>query len=66
MSQEWISVKDRLPEENGSYLVVVCPILKKEEPFVTVSEYGFMFNPVFNGFDQAPISHWMPLPKAPK
>ena len=58
--QEWISVKDRWPEENGIYLT--CN--KKRQ-------YEFhMFQPgksVWQGIWAGDgVTHWMPLPEPPK
>lgn len=62
---EWISVKDRLPDRNGWYLVCVWE-------WVTISWFDT------NGKDHAwgdfatceasteLVSHWMPLPEPPK
>lgn len=59
---EWISVEDRLPEENGTYLIAI-----KDS-----------FCPHFTGFDaeanefcenvfrKSDVTHWMPLPEPPK
>ncbi len=65
MPNEWISVKDRLPEFNGRYL--------------TCDEYGnihiFFHGPSFAeipfGIKECnpryyPPTHWMPLPEPPK
>lgn len=69
---EWISVKDRLPEESWSsiYTVTVLAIDCKDEwPFLSV------YVPKYNSWhehDEAPegkirtITHWMPIPEAPK
>ena len=64
--QEWISVKDRLPEPFVSVLVQ----MPGEEPFPTVRE-GFISN---NGIWQSAmfrrepgeVTHWQPMPLAPE
>ena len=64
--QEWISVKDRLPEPFVSVLVQ----MPGEEPFPTVRE-GFISN---NGIWQSAmfrrepgeVTHWQPMPQSPK
>lgn len=61
---KWISVKDRLPEDNG-YLqkFIVC----RSKPSATSgkvlieTEY---FTDKFSG--KSNITHWMPLPEPPK
>ena len=68
MQNEWISVKDRLPEESGNYLCAsgrVCQILHFSEKYKR-------FN-VRDSFNQKEaclmgvhITHWMPLPELPK
>ena len=62
---EWISVKDRLPEKQGVYLVAFKPPLPK----VTIAwwatrEYGW-YDLEYN-FNTDGVSHWMPLPEYPK
>ena len=53
----WISVKDKLPEKNGNYLVclnngeITTDIFDEEELFMGF--WGYM-------------THWRPLPKAPE
>lgn len=62
---EWISVKDRLPKDNGKYLVVVCGD-KIVGPYVATR---FFWNGHFEEFQYFPfrhVSHWMPLPAPPK
>ena len=64
--QEWISVKDRLPEP----FVPVLVHMPGEEPFPTVHE-GFISN---NGIWQSAmfrrepgeVTHWIPIPQPPK
>lgn len=60
---EWISVKDRLPEKNGRYLVCVP---YSSCPWVGVSSYR---THNFSGekcFDDETATHWMILPDPPK
>ena len=60
-AKQWISVKDRLPEEGQDVLVF-------DEGTISVkslSSYTHKWHPYENGFDCEP-SHWMPLPAAPK
>lgn len=63
---EWISVKDRLPEKNG--VVLVCT----EDDYVCsagYSNYGkptFLIDSMYGGDELDDVTHWMPLPPAPK
>lgn len=55
MRTNWISVKDRMPTENGRYLVVERHLYK----WVGVSTMR-------NGKFDMPITYWMPLPEPPE
>ena len=64
--QEWISVKDRLPEKSGDYLVLTY------NGFIERLSYSERHN-TFNADDRLmyaecaiPCTHWMPLPQPPK
>lgn len=56
--QEWISVKDGLPEQRQEVIVYSGGVLKP-----TVFAYQF-WNKHYDSW--ARITHWMPLPKPPK
>ena len=64
--QEWISVKDRLPEVGG---YVVC--IAKRNPFsrfmpmVARIEKNGWVNPMTEQYISE-VTHWMPLPPAPE
>ena len=77
---EWISVKDRLPEENGRYLCYIvdgngyqrmlCFALNLE----TVDDYDFYhqnyagfydYDSEYGYFEYTDVTHWMPLPEPP-
>ena len=64
--QEWISVKDRLPEAGG---YVVC--IAKRNPFsrfmpmVAKIEKNGWVNPITEQYISE-VTHWMPLPKMPQ
>ena len=64
--QEWISVKDRLPEAGG---YVVC--IAKRNPFsrfmpmVAKIEKNGWVNPITEQYISE-VTHWMPLPPAPE
>ena len=51
--QEWISVKDRLPEENEIILAWVA----------ACRDLHFCFGSEVSGLE---VTHWMPLPQPPK
>ena len=80
--QEWVSVDDRLPEKDGSYLVVsnyfgnhqsinVRSFAKAGE---TVSEYDlageknvwYRYDSEYGYVSTDYVTHWMPLPQPPK
>ena len=58
----WISVKDRLPEENGVYLVFVA---RGYVEFYTLLDKTW-FSSTFNICDDGFVTHWKPLPEPPK
>ena len=64
--QEWISVKDRLPEAGG---YVVC--IAKRNPFsrfmpmVARIEKNGWVNPITEQYISE-VTHWMPIPQPPK
>ena len=63
--QEWISVKDRLPEEKANCIVHYKHAYCNNDGYWAI---GFCF---YDGekfqFDQAyKVTHWMPLPQLPK
>ena len=66
MVQEWVSVKDRLPETGG---YVVC--IAKRNPFsrfmpmVARIEKNGWVNPI-TGQYISEVTHWMPIPQPPK
>ena len=64
--QEWISVKDRLPEAGG---YVVC--IAKRNPFsrfmpmvARIDKNGWV-NPITEQYISE-VTHWMPMPELPK
>ena len=59
---KWISVKDRLPEKSGSYLIV----RNYREKIIDISHYtAHLIKTGFAGNYDNKITHWMPLPEAP-
>lgn len=68
VGNKWISVKDRLPEKSGYYLICRCGDL------MSILGYSAVHK-LFNVFDHQPedfkkfavaVDYWMPLPEAPK
>lgn len=55
---EWISVDERFPERNGRYLTH-CNI--EGQSLVCILYYSKV-----GGFNEGAVTHWMPLPEAPK
>lgn len=77
--QEWISVKDRLPEIADSYIVVVKYKYDWEKDYTydtDVATYSFdggyiddcwnTYNDWDEGQQYIHVTHWMPLPEPPK
>lgn len=70
---EWISVKDRLPDDNGTYLVY-APTYSGGSSSGLDCINGVMFSrwrkhwSIEVGYHKRPncVTHWMPLPDPPK
>ena len=65
MTESWISVKDRLPEKNGAYLV----FCDGESVFSAFYERGREHSEWTDDYEEycdLDVSHWMPLPEPPK
>lgn len=60
---EWISVKDRLPEENVVVLICVDNGRCKEVKVSGLTGFGWM---LFDKNKNKEVTHWMPMPKPPK
>jgi hypothetical protein len=64
---EWIDVNERLPEEEGRYIVCTKNITGWKPLKNTVFICGYMFNDfIYMGWENNPVTHWMPLPEPPK
>ena len=67
---KWIPVRERLPDEDGKYLVYI-PTMDEEKPYIGIAWYhpglkyklGWSLLPIL--FIKA-ITHWMPLPIPPE
>ncbi len=54
---EWISVEDRLPDEEGYYWCYI-----PDQKYVNQTVLMYMSN---YGFNNGNATHWMPLPEPP-
>ena len=61
--QEWISVKERLPE-SGKEAVMIA--LRWGEVDIGWCEEGRWGSEFVNEYDDGEVTHWMPLPQPPK
>lgn len=65
---KWISVKDKLPEKEGFYLVYCKDVLKTEStdvsPIMVDSFNTYEDEKWFSEYEDA--DYWMPLPEPPK
>ena len=61
--QEWISVKDRLPE-SGKESVLIA--LRWGEVDIGWCEDGRWRSEFVNEYEEGEVTHWMPLPNPPK
>jgi hypothetical protein len=68
---DWISVKERMPEAGGCYLICGRNLPFARAVYVAHLVYfesgpAWSFDGHFNAVDGPTISHWMPLPDPPK
>lgn len=61
--QEWISVKDRLPENVKEGLLIA---LRWGEVDIGWCEDGRWGSQFVDEYEDGEVTHWMPLPKPPK
>ena len=63
--QEWISVEDRLPEDDSD---VIAYLRTGEEGRIFPANYakGVWFDCIFNKRVTETTTHWMPIPEPPK
>ena len=63
--QEWISVDDRLPEDDSD--VLACSRIGEESRiYPACYSNGVWFDCVFNAPATDTTTHWMPIPNPPK
>ena len=81
-AMSWINVKDKLPNENGSYLVVykafqyaLMDVKRFAKDLCLVDEYDFPnehrpgwyeCDDEYGYIERSDITHWMPLPNLPE
>lgn len=58
---EWISVKDRLPEDDSH--VICCTVTKKGTKNIII---GYYMDGAWRCGMNSNVTHWMPLPEPPK
>ena len=63
--QEWVDVKDRLPEESGMYIVTANDGHAQRVSFVQWQKKNRMWN-LTGARSYWRVTHWMPLPHPPK
>ena len=73
---QWISVKERLPEQDGNYLVSVKLSYGSCPWYVCIAAYRHVHPDSFGCFGiikekekqmyRGAVTHWMPLPEPPK
>ena len=63
--QEWISVKDRLPEESGMYIVTANDGHAQRVSFVQWQKKSRRWN-LTGARSYWRVTHWMPMPHPPK
>ena len=61
--QEWISVDKRLPDKEGTYLTYTDKDKVDLDIFCIYPSNGTKF---WSGETNGKVTHWMPLPEAPK
>ena len=69
--QDWISVKDRLPDKDGTYLIrfankSICNA-EYENKFESFGYWlAIMWDENADWYPYVDVTHWMPLPEPPK
>lgn len=62
---KWISVKDRLPEESGTYIVTANDGHAQRVSFVLWQKKNRMWN-LTGARSYWRVTHWQPMPQPPK
>ena len=71
-AQEWISVRNKLPDQSGEVLVIVSGNPQKNITLNCAYElaeydpYGGWIMEMWPEWEDAVVTHWMPLPPPPK
>ena len=65
---KWISVKERLPEEDGEYLVLKVHNYRKDDGYMAQEVALFLRtrDPEWVVGNLCEVTHWMPLPQPPE
>jgi hypothetical protein len=63
---DWISVKDRLPDNDDDVLVTDGKRLEIAFWFYYFEPHCWSFSNELAGYDTGAITHWMPLPPLPE
>lgn len=65
---KWISVKERLPEDDGEYLVLKVHNYRKDDGWMAQEVALFLRtrDPEWVIGNLCEVTHWMPLPEPPK
>jgi hypothetical protein len=66
VNQEWISVEDNPPTDNGYYLVFDPNAFGLREAKIDVYRFSKYNQSWYWGSDSFHPTHWMPLPPPPK
>ena len=62
---DWISVDERLPNEDGECLVYVDATKFKGGKFIDMEFFKTSINAFCYFMGEAEVTHWMPLPQPP-
>ena len=69
---KWISVKEKLPDFDGSYLTLniggwgATNYLNSDGKGQMIRKYNFIKKIFTSAFGHRQVTHWMPLPPVPK